>query len=383
MKRSPIRILFVSHESNIGGSTVSLLSLIEGLKEKRDLEIMVMLPDASGNVERLLTEKSINFKKVLYRRNFKFLSEKYSSKYIRWDVFNIIAVFKIVLYIKKEKIDLICSNSTGVDVGARAARMAKVPHIYYVREFMYLDHKCEYRNEKQMKFLLENSQHLVFISKAIEKYYISKYKISDSTFFFDGFLVGDYLVESHHILQDKDILIIQVGTFSDGKGTMDTIELLHYMNQNGIKNWKMEFVGNGSKEYIEKMQEKITNYHIEEQVTISDFCLDIKEKLARKDILIMNSVSEGFGRVTVEGMLAGCLVIGRNLGGTREIIDNNVNGIIFDTKEEFLDAITKINNQKEKYRSLAESGQKYAVKAFDYRNTAKNFYNVVESCMTK
>lgn len=376
------KILFVSHESGIGGSTVSLVSLIQGLKEEDKLSIKVLIPNSKGKAAELLKKKNIEFKKMTYRRNYKRISQKYTLKFRIFDLLNTIAVKKICAYIKKEKIDIVCSNSTGVDVGAMAARLAGVPHIYYVREFMEKDHKCEYRNKKRMKNLLENSEHLVFISNAIKDYYLSQYEINEynTSTFFNGFIVQDYLIENHEIMQNNDIQIIQVGSFSDGKGTLDTINMLYQLNQSGFKNWKMEFVGKGTKEYVEKMRERIVNYNMGSQITISEFCLDIKRKLAEKDILIMNSVSEGFGRVTVEGMLAGCLIVGRNQAGTKEIIKNNINGFTFNSKEEFLDIILQIKYQKEKYIYLAKQGQKDALEKFNYRNTAINFINTINLC---
>ena len=56
-------------------------------------------------------------------------------------------------------------------------------------------------------------------------------------------------------------------------------------------------------------------------------CDNVKFLGIRKDIyslmknamaLVVSSPSEGFGFITVEAMLNGCLVIGRNTAGTKE-----------------------------------------------------------------
>lgn len=378
-----IKILFVSHEAEVGGSSMSLISLIQGLELIEGMDITVMIPKAKGEAEKILKNNSINYVKVWYRRNFKYKNQKYLLMFRVWDLLNFIAVFKILFYIKREKFQLICSNSTGVDVGARAAKLAKIPHIYYVREFMDKDHQCEYRNKRYMQSLLECANFIIFISKEIRDYYCDKYRIGSSSVFFDGFLVKEYLLEEKQILLDKSISLIQVGAFSDGKGTLDTIDMLHYLKQNGVCNWNMEFIGRGRDDYRKKMIDRINMYNLNEQIIISDFSLNIREKLSSKDILIMNSISEGFGRVTVEGMLAGCLVLGKYLGGTKEIIINELNGISFVTKEEFLNIFREINKSRENYRILAKRGQEYAVKVFDNKQTAKNFYDVVVECLLK
>lgn len=379
-----VKILFISHEFCIGGSTASLVSLIQGLKNCKGMEVKVLIPykrDKKANVSKLLESNGICYKEMLYRRNFKSLFESYLFKYRIYDLLNIFAVKRIQKYIQKEKFDVICSNTTAIDVGARAAQIAKIPHIYYVREMMEDGLGCEYRNKQRMKKLLEHSEYVIFISKATKGYYMDNFKLRNTTQFFDGFILQDYYIEKHDILKEEKISFVQVGTFSDGKGTLDTIKLLHQLKQNGISNWTMEFVGKGTEAYIQKMQCLIAKYHLESQIFIGDFCLDIKSKLSHKDILIMNSVAEGFGRVTVEGMLAGCLVIGRYLGGTTEIIMDRINGIAFEKEAEFLNAVQEINDNKDKYRKLAKDGQKYARENFDYINTAKNFIEVVRKCL--
>ena len=379
-----IKILFVSHEYGVNGSTVSLISLIHGLRQQTEINVKVLLPykrGKEGKASRLLKNNEISYKEMWYRRNFKSISEKYSLKYHIFDFMNMLAVRRIQKYIQKEKFDIVCSNSTGVDVGVRAARLAKVPHIYYVREFMKMDLNCEYRNEKRMGKLLESSEYVIFISKAIEAYYTVNYKLRNTVQFFNGFIIQNYYMEEHDILNEEKISFIQAGTFSDGKGTLNTIEMLYQLNQKGISNWHIEFIGGGTEEYIQKMQNLISKYHLEAQISIGDFCLDMKNRLSQKDILIMNSMAEGFGRVTVEGMLAGCLVMGRYSGGTVEIIEDQINGIAFKTEEEFLNAVHQILMERKKYRKLAKNGQKYALEKFDCVNTAKNFMKVVEECL--
>lgn len=376
-----IKILFVSHEYVIGGATVSMVSLLQGISKEKKHDVEIILPYKKGKALELLKKNDIECKEILYRNDYMNLNEKYNAKYYLFDFMNFFAVKQIQYYILKEKIDIVCSNSTGVDVGARAAKLAKVPHIYYIREFMEQDLQFKYRKKSKIKKLLENSEYVIFISKAVEEYYKSKYCLQNTSQFYNGFVVEDYYIQGHDILADKEIRFIQVGEFSEGKGVFNTIELLQHLNEAGIRNWRMEFVGKGPEDNIYQMQHLISQYHMESQITIGNFCIDMKEKLSEKDILIMNSRAEGFGRVTVEGMLAGCLVIGRNAGGTKEIIENQVNGILFDNEKNFIDIVKQIENQRNVYRQLAKDGQKYALEEFDCTKTARNFMKVVEKCM--
>lgn len=378
-----MKILFVSHEYNIGGSTMSLLSMIQGLRRHEEIEIEVLLPAKwNAKAKYLYSQSNISFTEMIYRRNYKRISEPYSMKFVLFDLINLYAANALANYIKRKHFDIVCSNSTGVDVGVRASIKAGIPHIYYVREFMEEDHGFEYRNKKCMKKFLEKSAYVIFISKAIEEKYCRLYTLKNTSKFYNGFISDNYYINNHRILINEKISFIQVGRFGDGKGTLNTIELLYQLKKMGIANWDMEFVGNGKKDYIVKMQQYIEKYHLESQITVGEFCNDMKEKLMCKDILIMNSRAEGFGRVTVEGMLAGCLVVGRNQGGTKEIISDEINGVTYEKDEDFIKKIKKVIEDRDRYIALAKKGQQYALEQFDCSKTAQNFMEVVKRCLS-
>lgn len=381
----PMKILFVSHEYRALGSTISMISLIRGLNELYPyLEVEVIIPFAIyGKARKLLIKNHIKYKELLYRNNFFVINNRHIVKEQLCDIVNKAVVGLLARYIKKKEISIVCSNSSAVDVGARAAMMANTPHIYYVREFMEEDHGLSYRNKERMKRLLEHAEGTIFISKAIEKKYISQFCFRNARQFFNGFAIEDYYIDKHNILNSKELSIVQVGKLCDGKGTCDTIRLLYDIIENGIINWNMEFIGICEKDYLLSVKSLIEKCHLSHKIIISNYCENIKEKLAGKDILIMNSKAEGFGRVTVEGMLAGCLVIGRRGYGTDEIITDGVNGMIFGSSEEFVYIIRNILKDRAHYKKIAAAGQLIAVNKFDYKNTAKEFMKVIEECVER
>lgn len=57
---------------------------------------------------------------------------------------------------------------------------------------------------------------------------------------------------------------------------------------------------------------------------------ELKEKYKEADIFILPSTIEGFGMVFLEAMNYGLPVIGSNVGGIPEIIDDGKNGFLVD-----------------------------------------------------
>ena len=77
-----------------------------------------------------------------------------------------------------------------------------------------------------------------------------------------------------------------------------------------------------NKEYYEKILDKTDKYGIKQNIRFLGECKDMDSLYQRATAVIIPSVYEGFGRVAVEAMNNGCLVIGKNTGGSKEQFDN-------------------------------------------------------------
>lgn len=383
MKNHKIKkILFVSQEGGVNGSTTSLISLIKGIRQNQnvDIDITVATPWMPGKDqparEAFDTEK-IKHVEMLYRINYKSINKRNTLLEYMYDVWNFMAVGLMGCYIKRNKFDVICSNSVSVDVGARAAKLTKTRHVYYVREFMEEDHGLEFRNKRRMKKMLEFSDYIIFISKAIERKYMSQYMLKKTGQFYDDIEVKRYYVSNHDTFMKEKIFIVQVGVFSEGKGTLNSIQMMHMLHKAGIDMFHLEFVGDGDKYIEHRMREKIAKYELQNYITISPYEKDVITKLSNADILLMNSRCEGFGRVTVEGMLAGCLVLGRNNAGTAEIVRDKINGFMYRNEQDFVGLIEYIIFNRKKARMIAKCGQNWAVNEFSSGKCAQCFCQFV------
>ena len=69
---------------------------------------------------------------------------------------------------------------------------------------------------------------------------------------------------------------------------------------------------------------------------------DAKELMRKAVALLMCSWHEAYGRVTVEAMMNDCVVIGRNSGGTSELIEHEETGFLFDSNSELEALMEKV-----------------------------------------
>ena len=96
---------------------------------------------------------------------------------------------------------------------------------------------------------------------------------------------------------------------------------------------------------------------------------------------LMCSENEGLGRVSIEAMFYGCLVLGRNSGGTKEFVINNKTGYLFNTIEECSSLMQKI--LLEDTSIIIKQAQDFARQNFSIENYGTKIMRVYQSVLTK
>ena len=167
-------ILVISHEATLGGATRSLLELLEYIKEY--INIVVILPH-NGIVEEYLAELNINYYIVPFSLAFGKIGmhtlEEEDSNYIN----NYRASEDILAIVKKERIELIYTNSSVGNVGAITALRGKIPHIWHIREFLEEHFSSEFWDKELKKSLFSITDQFITISECIREKYRNIYNI--------------------------------------------------------------------------------------------------------------------------------------------------------------------------------------------------------------
>lgn len=130
---------------------------------------------------------------------------------------------------------------------------------------------------------------------------------------------------------------ISVGRLVKIKGHERILEVL--------SNFKLPFsytiVGNGPKK--EDILEKIDSLGLKDHVKFIDFTNDVPKYLAQSDYYLQGSYSEGFPNALLESCAVGTPAIAFDVpGGTKEIIENGINGFLVDTEDEFLERLNNL-----------------------------------------
>jgi glycosyltransferase involved in cell wall biosynthesis len=137
-----------------------------------------------------------------------------------------------------------------------------------------------------------------------------------------------------------------------------------------------------SKEYFKKLEKFCEDNKITKRIKFKNHSDNIYRSIQSFDILIHASVEpEPFGRVIIESMALGTPVIASNIGGPKEIIDNETDGYLMNPKdtEELKSRILELMDSKEKRETMAKKAYKKTYSNFNLSTIAKQFEDILNS----
>lgn len=116
-------------------------------------------------------------------------------------------------------------------------------------------------------------------------------------------------------------------------------------------------------------------------VEFPGFINDVRNTLSKATALIVASNAEGFGRMTAEASFCGCLVIGKNIAGTKEIL-SETGGYPYLTEDEMLDNMENlIHLSNEQYLSKSLYAQNKAIELFSSESYVENIWNIYKQAI--
>lgn len=202
----------------------------------------------------------------------------------------------------------------------------------------------------------------------------------------NGIDVNSFSRRGKRIPKENIYHIVQVGRlFSSQKGQDLLIKAISILvNEKGVTNFMMHFIGVGKSEDILRKMVKdlqISDYVFFEGFKDQDF---IKNNLCSYDVFIQPSRYEGFGLTVAEAMAAKVPVLVSDIEGPMEIIDNGKYGMHF-KKGDVVDLADKLEIiLKGGYDySMIDPAYDYVKEHYDVSITAKKYIEEYKKVINK
>jgi L-malate glycosyltransferase len=360
-----MNILVFAHDAYLYGASQSLLTVLKGLIKKKDRNLLVLLP-SNGIFEKELVEAKINYKIIPFPRcvdfNYSTVSPIIKLKFqVSYYIKHFLILKRLIKIANEFKTDVIYTNTSVVYVGYKIAKILNVPHVWHIREFGDLDFNLKYYPSKiKIQDAVNNSEKSIFASIALKNHWVSR-PSSCQFVVYNGIMDAKFNDKiSFRKFPKINFKIGLLGSVLQGKGHHIAIKAFAGLVRK-ISKCELYFFGHADNVYSKDLKKLIKELQLEDKIHFKPFINDKHLIYKELDLVINCSKMEGFGRTIVEAMGYGIPVIANASGGVLEIIDNKINGLLFDgTSESLTNALVTLLTDNNLYENLAYNGMKRA-----------------------
>ena len=386
-----MKILFVSHSSELFGAERSLLEAVAALIEK-GIVVEAVVP-SEGELATKLRGLGSTVHQIPY--TWWVASPEWRGTYylIRRKLQNLMVVPRFNRLLREHRPDVVVTNTLTIPSGAFAAHRAKIPHVWYVHEFAREDsdttndpqeHSGNFYFDlgRQRSFNLMNklSARVIANSKAVALS-LSEHVPAEKL------RVLSYAVEVTPTplppKQDhKQLVLICVGRLETNKRQEDAIKALASLKIKGLQ-LRLVLIGPDVLNYEKKLRELASSLGVTENVEFVGSVPDAQPYFAAADIALVCARNEAFGRVTIEAMKAGKPVIGADHGGTSELISDGLNGLKFAAgdSEDLARKIEILYHDENMRREMGERAKEWALTNFNREKFGRDLLQILEEAV--
>jgi len=329
-----MRILFLHSSSDLYGASKILLAINE-LCTKKGHEVTVVLSEDGPLVPQL---KAIGAHIIIADLGILRRQYLHAAGILNRLVANFKAYRLLSALCKKQKIDLIYSNTTGVIVGVFVASKLGIRHLWHIHEII----EKPYLLFRLLSRLIntKNNQ-AIAVSEAVKTHWTKYVHPNKIDVLYNG--VDYWLFENIQSdlrntlnLQLDTILIGMMGRVHFWKGQDYFVSIAGELYKIH-KNVHFLIVGDAfaGYEYLhDTINQLIVKHDLQGRVTQLPYRSDITNIYGALDVFILPSLlPDPAPAVVTEAMAAGLSVVATQQGGAVEMIENNVSGLLIPIKD--------------------------------------------------
>lgn len=281
-----------------------------------------------------------------------------------------------------KKIDLIHVHSDGIGLfgyslrnGQRLQKWTKKPLVVTIHQKIG-NKKGDIlpRSKKFFNFLNEANKIIVHRQQNVR--ILNNWGYANKTVFIPIPIdVKSYRKPKTLIYSSRKLKVLYVGRLDHRRGIIPTIKALYSVYKIN-KNVELHIVGYGS---LEKQARELSQHlGLEKVVFFHGKQFDVRKYLWNSDIYISLNISDNYPSLALrEAMAAGLVPVVTNVGETKEIIKNNINGLLvhpFDSDAISTAILTLLKN--ENLRKRLSLNATLSTKAFDIEHQNELFIDV-------
>ena len=208
--------------------------------------------------------------------------------------------------------------------GRYAGLLAKVPHLVHV------EHNTRERYTAwrlaQTRWLARRTDRIVGCSEGVRLRLLEMGMPLDRTIAIaNGIRLEPFAQAGAHPIAQRVAGIVMVARFSRQKDHATLLRAIALLRARGLRP-PVLLAGAGKTSHRQPMEALAAELGLQDQVQFLGLCRDVPALLLTHQIAVLSTHYEGMPLALIEGMAAGCAVVGSAVPGVREVIDDGQDG---------------------------------------------------------
>ena len=239
--------------------------------------------------------------------------------------------------------------------------------IYYLSKLIPLRQVATKRNPRKAR-IFNKIKYVVAISQNVAQ----SISNTNPTIIYNGLLKN---TQNHIIRKTDDTIftIVAIGRLDKIKGFDKLIDQVSKLELP----YKLELIGDGIE--LDNLRQLAKQKGISKKIDFLGYREDIPSIISNSDLIVISSLSEGFGRVVIESLFYGKLLISTKVGISTEILPKS----LLVEHNQIADKIKEIYKNQPKYIQLFESVKKEYLKKFSIQEKVQEYKNYYESILQR
>ena len=358
-------ILVLAHSAAIGGAELALASLMESTQDQYAWHIV--FADTKKAPEKLKAPAD----KITYLDLpwWCYEARGKPKKVYKKALLNSIAKLESLA----RDADILLTNTITVPWLGLVAGDIRKPHIWYVHEFGDLDHSYHFvaGYDESLALVGQNAQRILTISKAVKEH-IARIIPESNIDIINQAVNAENLTKLPVANAADPIRLLALGGIKPSKGQHIALEASQQ-----CQNIFLDIVGpSGDDIYVERLHKATASA---KNVSLQVRAYEVAQELVSHDVVLMCSQNEALGRVTLEALAAGKLVIGYACTATKELLADG-RGVIYtpNTPEALASAL---KNAIHNFVIDIEKNRRYVTETYGPKKQAADFHSCVAKAL--
>ncbi|SES89260.1 Glycosyltransferase involved in cell wall bisynthesis [Oceanobacillus limi] len=311
-----------------------------------------------------------------------------------YDLANLKAFFKIRRLLRTENYNFVHVHTPIAAFITRIAAPKKQQIIYTAHGFHFNENGSAFSNRifylaekiaanKTDKLIVMNQEDF---QKA--KGFMSEDKIQrihgigvDAAYFYQAAYTQDdrdQLKEKLSIPKNKKV-ITHLAEFNENKRQIDVVDAAEQL-KTMYKDFVILLVGDGV--LLDDIEREIERRDLTEYVRCLHFRKDIRDILSITDIGLLVSLREGLPKSLMEMMSMKIPIVGTDIRGNRELVEDGKNGFLIPIKSptELMKALLTLLEKKELCQAMGNNGRREVLEKYDLKRILEEMKKVYPAC---